>query len=60
MKSLWNRPFSGVLICLTVKELDCYKGGPVPEKVGRKARKHGAKAAKRGISNEYVAICTGL
>ena len=24
------------------------------------ARKHGAKAAKRGISNEYIAICTGI
>ena len=24
------------------------------------ARKHGAKAAKRGISKEYVAICTGI
>lgn len=23
--------------------LDCYKGGPVPEVAGRKARKHGAK-----------------
>lgn len=40
--------------------LDCYKGGPVPEEAGRKARKHGAKAAKRGISNEYIAICTGI
>lgn len=40
--------------------LDCYKGNPVPECTGRKARKHGAKAAKRGISNEYVAICTGI
>lgn len=40
--------------------LDCYKGGPVPKEARRKARKHGAKAAKRGISNEYVAICTGV
>ena len=40
--------------------LDCYKGAPVPEKAGRKARKHGAKAARPGISNEYVAICTGI
>lgn len=40
--------------------LDCYKGGPVPQEAGRNARKHGAKAAKRGISNEYVAICTGI
>ncbi len=40
--------------------LDCYKGSPVPESAGRGARKHGAKAAKRGISQEYVAICTGI
>lgn len=40
--------------------LDCYKGAPVPESAGRGARKHGAKASKRGISNEYVAICTGI
>lgn len=40
--------------------LDCYKGAPVPESAGREARKHGAKASKRGISNEYVAICTGI
>lgn len=40
--------------------LDCYKGGSVPPEAGRNARKHGAKAAKRGISNEYIAICTGI
>lgn len=40
--------------------LDCYKGSPVPEEAGREARKHGAKAAKRGISSEYIAICTGI
>lgn len=40
--------------------LDCYKGRKVPEAAGRQARKHGAKAVKRGISNEYVAICTGI
>lgn len=40
--------------------LDCYKGGPVPESTGREARKHGAKVSKRGISNEYISICTGI
>ena len=40
--------------------LDCYKGKQLPEEVSRAARKHGAKAAKRGISSEYVAICTGI
>lgn len=40
--------------------LECCKGKPLPETVERKARKHGAKAQKRGISNEYVCICTGI
>lgn len=39
--------------------LDSYKGTTLPEDVTRKARKHGEKAEKRGISNEYVCICTG-
>lgn len=40
--------------------LECYKGKPLPEAAGRKARKHGAKAQKRGISSEYICICTGI
>ncbi len=40
--------------------LDCYKGKPLDPSHGREARKHGAKAQKRGISNEYVCICTGV
>lgn len=40
--------------------LDCYKGKTVPTEANRTARKHGATAAKRGISNEYIAICTGI
>ncbi len=40
--------------------LDCHKGGAVPETAGRKASNHGATASNRGISNEYVAICTGI
>lgn len=40
--------------------LGCYKGKSLPETIGREARKHGAKAQKRGISNEYVCICTGI
>lgn len=39
---------------------DCYKGKTIPGTLGRGARKHGAKARKRGISNEYVCICTGI
>lgn len=40
--------------------LDSYKGKKLPEEVGRNARKHGAKAQKPGISNEYVCICAGI
>lgn len=40
--------------------LESYKGKELPGELGRKARKHGAKAQKRGISNEYICICTGV
>ena len=39
--------------------LECYKGKKLPATIGRPARKHGAKAQKRGISDEYICICTG-
>ena len=40
--------------------LDCYKGKKLNTGIGRKPRKHGAKALKRGISSEYLCICTGI
>jgi len=40
--------------------LESYKGKELPESVCRNPRKHGAKAGKRGISNEYICICTGV
>lgn len=40
--------------------LESYKGAALPDGVGREARRHGAKAQKRGISSEYVCICTGI
>lgn len=40
--------------------LECYKGRQLPADTGRCARKHGAKAQKRGISNEYICINTGV
>ena len=40
--------------------LECYKGKELPPDVDRPARKHGAKAQKRGISNEYICINTGV
>ena len=51
---------SGITELDEVFVLDCYKGKQVPVEANRNARKHGAKAAKRGISSEYVAICTGI
>lgn len=39
--------------------LDSYKGKKLPCSVCRTPRRHGAKAEKRGISNEYICICTG-
>ncbi|WP_251210390.1 IS1595 family transposase [Acetatifactor aquisgranensis] len=40
--------------------LDCYKGKGMDGSIPRGPRRHGAKAQKRGISNEYVCICTGI
>ena len=40
--------------------LDNYKGKKLPDEVSRNPRKHGAVAEKRGISSEYVCICTGI
>ena len=40
--------------------LENFKGKKLPEDCGRKARKHGAVAQKRGISNEYISISTGV
>ncbi len=40
--------------------LDCYKGKELDTGAGRNPRKHGAKALKRGISSEYLCICTGI
>lgn len=40
--------------------LDCYKGKELDSSISKKPRKHGAKAEKRGISNEYVCICTSI
>jgi transposase-like protein len=40
--------------------LESEKGRKFPENHHRKPRKHGAKASKRGISNEYVCVCTSV
>jgi len=40
--------------------LESYKGSKLPQDFWRASRKHGAVAQKRGISNEYVCISTGI
>jgi transposase-like protein len=50
----------GVCECDDTYLLESMKGAPIPDDCWRGPRKHGAKARKRGISNEYVNICTGV
>jgi transposase-like protein len=40
--------------------LENVKGSKIPDGYHRKPRKHGAKASKPGISNEYICICTSV
>ena len=40
--------------------LESVKGSKIPKDYHREPRKHGAVASKRGISNEYVCVCTSV
>jgi transposase-like protein len=40
--------------------LESVKGRKIHENYHRKPRKHGAVASKRGISDEYICVCTGV
>jgi hypothetical protein len=40
--------------------LESAKGRKIPEGYHRKPRKHGAKASKAGLSDEYICVCTGV
>ena len=51
---------SNVSECDETFVLESLKGSKMPDGYWRKSRKHGAKAQKRGISNEYICICTGV
>ena len=51
---------SDVCECDETFVLESMKGTELPEDYWREPRKHGATAEKRGISNEYFAICTGI
>ena len=40
--------------------LESVKGRKIPEDYHRKPRKHGAKASKAGLSEEYICVCTSV
>ncbi len=40
--------------------LESLKGRKIPAAYHRKPRKHGAKATKAGISDEYICVCTSV
>jgi transposase-like protein len=40
--------------------LESMKGRKIPKGYHRKPRKHGAKASKAGLSNEYICVCTSV
>jgi transposase-like protein len=40
--------------------LESVKGRKIPEDYHRKPRKHGAVASKRGLSDEYLCVCTSV
>lgn len=49
-----------VIECDETFFLESHKGSKTPDDYWCGPRKHGAKAQKRGISNEYICICTGV
>jgi transposase-like protein len=61
-RSLAENPvaLSGVCEADETYVLESAKGRKIPEPDHRKARKHGAAAAKRGISNEYICVCASV
>jgi hypothetical protein len=40
--------------------LESVKGRKIPGEYHRKPRKHGAKASKAGLSNEYICVCASV
>jgi len=40
--------------------LESVKGRKIPEDYHRKPRRHGAKASKAGLSDEYICVCTSI
>lgn len=61
-QSLFADPTALIGVCETDETyvLESEKGRKFPQNYHRKPRKHGAKASKPGISNEYVCVCTSV
>ena len=61
-QSLINEPTVLIGVCETDETyvLESEKGRKFAENYHRKPRKHGSKASKPGISNEYVCVCTSV
>jgi transposase-like protein len=51
---------SGVCEADETYVLESLKGRKIPKKYHRKPRIHGAVAAKRGISDEFICVCTSV
>lgn len=61
-QALIEEPTGLVGVCETDETyvLESEKGKKFPENHHRTPRRHGARASKRGISNEYVCVCTSV
>ena len=61
-QSLLSNPveLTGVCEADETYVLESVKGRKIPEGYHRKPRRHGAVAAKRGISNEYICVCASV
>lgn len=61
-KAILNAPFvlEGVCEADETYVLENVKGRKIPDGYHRGPRKHGAKALKAGLSDEYICVCTGV
>jgi transposase-like protein len=61
-QNLANNPIRLTGVCEADETylLESIKGKKIPLDYHRKARKHGAVASKRGISDEYICVCAGV
>jgi transposase-like protein len=55
-----QQPLKGICEADETYILESVKGKKIPEGYHRKARRHGAKASKRGVSGEYICVCAAV